>query len=121
MDGSFDLSKIISVIAENPELVNTVKGLLSSISTQAEKSETEKPKDIEVDSEPVSAHENETEASSDASTVKASTKPDDSHLLKKRRRKELLCALKPYVCHERSRAIDTMLSLSEVLEVLKEV
>ena len=34
-------------------------------------------------------------------------------------RKELLCALKPYVSSERAHAIDTMLSIIDVLDMMK--
>ena len=36
-----------------------------------------------------------------------------------RNRGELLCALKPYVSKERAQAIDSMLSIVEILDVMK--
>ncbi len=37
----------------------------------------------------------------------------------RRSRGELLCALKPYVSKERAQAIDSMLSIVEILDVMK--
>lgn len=120
MDGSFDLSKIISMVAENPELVAGFKSLISSsLANESNKSEdAAKTALIETEKE-ITEDNTETEATlSEAEPAIAGIKTDK--LIRKRRRKELLCALKPYVCKERSKAIDTMLSITEVLDVLKE-
>lgn len=93
-----DLSKIVGLIMENPRLIDEISSLVK-------KSENENPEPIKEDV-----------AQPDAHTVNSS-----SDGLKERaaRRTHLLGALKPYVSKERARAIDTMISISEMLDVMK--
>ena len=120
MDGSFDLSKIISMVAENPELVSSFKSMLSSVNTtESNKNGNSTINDEnQYESKPLEK-ENERQEKP-LETEPAIAEQKNTAILRKRRRKELLCALKPYVCSERSKAIDTMLSLTDVLDVLKE-
>lgn len=95
-----DLSKIVNLIMENPNLVEQIKGL-------AEKSKDENP--TEAQTEDIEAQENEVTAS----TYEIQ---NDSNKIK---RKDLLCALKPYVSEERGKAIDSMISIADILDMLK--
>ena len=113
MDGSLDLTGIISAIAENPELLGGLKSVLSSLVGSKSKPGENIDEEDKGASIPLADAQKDTEQTA---AEPAGVMPDQ----KKRRRKELLCALKPYVCTERSKAIDTMLSLSDVLDVLKE-
>ena len=116
MEG-FDLSRVISLISENPEIVTMIKGLMGgSVATAA-------PEDkaygdgisASQESDATDEADGDSEANAEEASIPLSAEPD----LKKRRRQDLLCALKPYVKGERGRVIDTMLSLNEVLDVLK--
>ena len=117
MDSSFDLSKIISAVSENPELIAGFKSLFSSSVFKSDSKEDEREKTEEPIEEAKNVFKENTENMEKESVAVA--KMSES-AVRKKRRKELLCALKPYVCNERSKAIDTMLSLTDVLDILKE-
>lgn len=114
MENSLDLSKIVSIIAQNPELITTIKGLLGSSEEKATDAgeALSQPKEAEA-SLPVSEQSADDKDKPNTVSVMA-----DETLIRRKRRKELLCALKPYVSHGRSKAIDSMLSFAEVLDVL---
>ena len=120
MDGSFDLSKIISMVAENPQLVAGVKSLLESAANTDETNSEANTSSCDIPKENTHCTDETNHETSECESEPAFAGQKNVKMLRKRRRKELLCALKPYVCPERSKAIDTMLSLTEVLEVLKE-
>ena len=99
-----DLSKIVNLIMENPKLIEEIKSMASGASESGDESE-------KAEAEAIFETEKE-------ETVKeASTPPITSS--EKIRRKDLLCALKPYVSPERARAIDSMLSVAEILDMIK--
>lgn len=103
MDGTQDISKIIGIIMENPDIIEKIK-------TLADK--TEIPTNEK--SEPLPTRE----AKPKAEAVSVSADTEDRGAVKQRRH-ELLSALKPYVKSERARAIDTMLSVIDVIDVMK--
>lgn len=92
-----DLSKIIGLIMENPELIEKIKEL----NTKTEVTESKKE-----------VSEEKKEIISEA--VTAAPESDKRH-----RRKELLHALKAYVSDERGRAIESMLSIADILDLMK--
>lgn len=93
-----DLSKIVGLIMENPQLIEEIANL-------AKKSEkpTAPEEDISV-----------TEDKPDEVAQAAIPIKDN-----KDRRMRLLCALKPYVSEGRAKAIDSIISISDMLEVMK--
>ena len=93
-----DLSKIVSLIMENPALIEQIRELT--------KADGEKTAETAVES-----HEEETPAVS-APVIK---EENPSRI----RRRELLSALKPYLSQTRAGAIDSMMSIAEILEVMK--
>ena len=97
-----DLSKIVNLIMENPKLIEEIRTL------------TEKKQDEKEDSEPTEATPTEERKEDSAPVINVSTGSVD-----KSRRRELLSALKPYVSKERAKAIDSMLSIADVLEIMK--
>ena len=107
MDGNQDISKIIGIIMENPDLIERIKSLAS------ENSESDTPSAAEAEQTPVinTSAEPKSTSSEGATYTRAQSK---------KRRRELLSALKPYVKDERARAIDTMLSVIDVIDVMKE-
>lgn len=121
MDSSFDLSKIIGMIAENPEIINLVKGLISQGGEHS--SEPSEESDSGEEAVKTSAEESKdgeyTDEGEDKVAEAVSLTAKGGIRDRRSKRRELLCALKPYVSKDRSRAIDTMLSFAEVLDVLK--
>ena len=93
-----DLSKIVGLIMENPKLIEEISALVK-------KSEDEKGEDEKGELE---------EPPKATPTVAA-----ESDSSRSQRRERLLCALKPYVSKERARAIDSMISIAEMLEVMR--
>jgi|GEM_PF-2810466 len=96
--GTPDISRIISVLMENPELIEQISALA------AEKKEEEEPT-------PAPPEEERTE------TVSASAKPEASSIHS--RREQLLSALKPYLSDERQKAIDSMMTFADILDAVR--
>lgn len=95
-----DLSKIVGLIMENPEIIEKIKELNSKSDTESDIKESEKEKaekETSVEDTPIIA-------------------PESS---KRTKRKELLNALKAYVSEERGRAIESMLSIADILDLMK--
>ena len=99
-----DISKIIGIIMENPDIIAKIKELAADSS--------EKDGSASVNSQ----------VTEEAAPVVNPTSDENSYskLQSKKRRRELLSALKPYVKNERAKAIDTMLSVIDVIDVMKE-
>ena len=100
-DGSTtpDLSKIVGLIMENPKLIEEI----SSLVKKSEREDAEEETVSEAPEKPLAER-----ANAPAETDERSQK-----------RTRLLGALKPYVSKERARAIDSMISIAEMLEVMK--
>ena len=94
-----DLSKIVSLIMENPHIIDEIKRL-------AENSEgTGDSSSITSEAPIIKTEETETSA------------PPVSHPKSKRRR-ELLTALKPYVSGERGQAIESIMTIADILDAM---
>ena len=96
MSNTPDISRLVSLIMENPQLVEQISNLAKSDSSDTQKAKAE-------ESAPPSAE------------VAASAPPEK----RINTRSELLRAMKPYLSESRGRAIDSMLSISGILEVMK--
>lgn len=101
---SIDVGRVIGLIMENPEIIEQISGLMKQKDGVAGPVEppTQDPTEI---SEPTSAEP----------TVKSHS--PISHT--RGHRTQLLGALKPYVSEERARAIDSMISIADILEMMK--
>ena len=88
--GTPDLSRIISVIMENPSLIEEISALASKKDVQIDKAEPE-------------------------ATVSTERPSADLHS----RREQLLSALKPYLSSERQKAIDSMMTFAEILDAVR--
>ena len=99
-----DLSKIISLIMENPSLIEQIKALTVKEGNSPEE------QSIETKNEPA---EGVTYTPPEAATYEE--KKPFGHS----RRKNLLYAIKPYVSGERSRAIETIVSIADILDMMK--
>ena len=106
MDGNQDISKIIGIIMENPDIIEKIKAL-------ADENAAGKTTEASADTLPTVKEERGGEGEQ-RDTDSTYGKRNAKH-----RRRELLSALKPYVKSERAKAIDTMLSVIDVLDVMK--
>lgn len=88
-----DLSRVINMIMENPSLVAQISAMANGIS------EDKPPEDA---------------PSETATPVIAEAQAPERHGSNRAR---LLSAMKPYLSKERGRAIDTMISIAEILEI----
>lgn len=98
-DGTNDLSRIVSLIMQNPQLISEISNLAKS--------------DVKPTEESPAPSDAESSTSVSASAV-AEERED-----RRNARSQLLCALKPYVSKERAGAIDSMISIAEILEVMR--
>ena len=89
-----DLSKIINLIMENPDIIERIKNLGKDESADGKDEVIAPPTD-----------------SGEEKEIAPQKKPS--------RRRELIYALKPYLSDERGRAIETMLSIADVLDMMK--
>lgn len=104
MDNSPDISKVINLIMENPELIASIKSMLG-------KEKEESTASIDESKTP---DEEAKETVAEAAVKEPEPKTDT-----RGRRNALLRALKPYVSGERAKAIDTMMSLADVMDIIK--
>ena len=89
--GTPDLSRIISVIMENPALIEEISALASKKEDRSEKADAAEP------------------------TASAENHSVNLHS----RREQLLSALKPYLSSERQKAIDSMMTFAEILDAVR--
>ena len=86
-----DISKIVGLIMENPSLIEEIRALAGE----------------------------ENESKEEAKTESAAFVPPPEKSGSASKRRELLGALKPYLSEERSRAVDKMLSFTDILEMMR--
>ena len=93
-----DISRIISLIMENPQLVEQISNLAKADSDES----------------------NEKESNTQES-VTTSVPPEQTadHNTKSNTRSQLLRAMKPYLSESRGRAIDSMISISGILDAMR--
>lgn len=98
-----DLSKIVGLIMENPKLIEEIKNLSSKAEGKEEVKLAEKEKT--------------SEANTELEEAEATIAPIEN--TSRIRRRELLSALKPYVSEERGKAIDSVMSIADILDVMR--
>ncbi len=104
-----DLSRVIELIMQNPSLISEIQGLVKNEDAQAS------PKEAVISELPPESAPEPKPAPAVQSSVNTST----AEISPKVKRAQLLSAMKSYVSPERAKAIDSMLSISEILEVMK--
>lgn len=97
-EGNLDLSRVVNIIMENP-------ALLEEIAKMAKNGGEERSEDRPISEEKAAP----TQAT--PSTYRGGYGRDD--------RARLLDALKPYVSPQRAKAIDSMISIADILDVMK--
>lgn len=120
MDSNADISKIIGMIMENPDIIEKIKNLTQKSS----ENENEYKEDSAIEKNEYKEKQNLDSLQKEEKTIDYIKEVSKEHIDKKgidkKRRNELLCALKPYISKKRSDAIDTMLSLFDIFEIMKE-
>lgn len=112
-ESGMDISKIVGLIMENPDIIEKIRALASGGSQNTEDGGDEGSAEVvntDTDSDTVTTVK--TEDKSTQTTAKINT--GTPH-----RRHDLLCALKPYVSKKRASAIDTALGIMDVLSIIK--
>ena len=92
-----DLGKIVSLIMENPDLISRIQGLAKGENAK------ETPTPVKEETEVIAPAEVSRPASVDP----------------KEKRNRLLGAMKPYLSSERAKAIDSVMSVVEILDMMK--
>ena len=90
-----DISRIVSVLMENPELIEQISTLVNEKPEETSQETVEEPK----------------------AEVEASVAPIEENI--RGRREHLLSALKPYLSDERQRAIDSMMTFADILAAVR--
>ena len=121
------LTDAINKLMANPEIISTVASALGNIGTQEKTAES---------SNGIADIDGEKDAQSDIrpdigelmkglapvlSTIKGSSPSSKTKNAESDRREALLCALKPYVSEGRREAIDYIIRISQVSDILKNI
>ncbi len=102
-NGTPDLSKIIGLIMENPRLIEEI----SNLAAESEKRDMAEESDASIATDTPTK-----ETSAEVTYTKQGTND-------RARRAHLLGALKPYLSNERAKAIDSMISIADILDMMK--
>ncbi len=102
---NMDVGRIVGLIMENPGLIEQIANLAKRSSSDAEEKPKEEP--------PVS------EAAAIERTEPVASQPTYAPPRERVNRAHLLGALKPYVSQERAKAIDSMISIADILDMMR--
>ena len=100
-----DLSRIVNLIMENPSLVSQIKALADKPTESVDTDITDTDEAVGENTEEV--------AQLTQKTVSTPTPVPHS------RRKDLLVALKPYLSEQRGKAMETMMSIVDIIDMMK--
>lgn len=103
MSDTPDLSKIVSLIMENPHLISEISALAKGGASSDRSEDIQSPEDS-------SGKKEESEPP---------TSGDGSRVGRGERRVKLLTAMKPYLKDERKRSLDTVLTVAEMLDMIR--
>ena len=98
-----DIAKIVSLIMENPALVEQIKELAA-----------QEQNNTETKTEATEANTTKSESNTEEATSIHNTGTRNP-----RRRGELLEALKPYMSDERRRALDSFVAIADILDMMR--
>ena len=104
---SIDIAKVVNLIIENPGLIQQISGLVKQNKPTTEAVENTLP-------EP-----QKEQVTMDNTAEPTVARPTYASLNQRSNRAQLLGALKPYVSEERAKAIDSMISIADVLDIMK--
>ena len=102
---NLDISRVVGLIMENPQLIEQIANL-------AKQKDQEPPPETAEIEESVT----ETKVEEPANLSVPTYQEQNGH---RNDRARLLGALKPYVSKERAKAIDSMISIADILEMMR--
>ena len=98
-----DIARVVSLIMENPRLIEEISSMVNNSGDEHEGDEVAR-----------------SEEKKDPDTAQASQNIEKEERTPSRKnRSELLSALKPYVSKERAQAIDSMITIVNILDTMK--
>lgn len=97
-----DISKVIGLIMENPQLIEQISSMAKGYGESTRPAPPEEPQAIAAPIEKAEPTNAPTYSSRDKSN-----------------RAQLLGALKPFVSPERAKAIDSMITIADILDVMR--
>ena len=97
-----DISKVIGLIMENPQLIEQISSMAKGYGEPTKPASTEEPQSIAAPIE-----------KAEPTSVPTYSTRDKSN------RAQLLGALKPFVSPERAKAIDSMITIADILDVMR--
>ncbi len=100
-----DLSRIVSLIMQNPDLIRQIEALAKENTTNEEDASNAVPQIPEIST-----------ATDTAATTPAMTQPRNAD--KREKRTQLLSALRPYVSEKRGKTIDTLLGAMDLWDLV---
>ena len=109
-----DLGKIIELIMKNPELISKIRELADD---GGESSVPIESADVTVEGEEMIAEQKSGDAAEEVAALPKIEAPNDTR--ERSRRNELLRALKPYVSSERGKAIESMMTIADILDLMR--
>ena len=101
---NIDVGRVIGLIMENPQLIEQIANLAKGQDKAGEEQPTE---------------EKATEEILQTEAAPAVSQPTYSNGYERVNRAQLLGALKPYVSKERAKAIDSMISIADILDMMR--
>jgi hypothetical protein len=106
-EGTPDLSRVVSLIMENPGLIEQISGLVKSEMKEEPRAQ-ESESQVEKSEPAVMQKETPTKEASATPFVGA-----------RQNRARLMSALKPYVSESRQKALDSFLSIADILDMMR--
>ena len=103
---SIDIGKVIGIIMENPQLIEQIASLAKQSTPSTNVPEEAMPAPTEI-------------AAKEDVVPTATTPTYKSETHGRSNRAQLLGALKPYVSEDRAKAIDSMISIADILDMMK--
>ena len=110
MSGTPDLTRVINLIMENPALIEEIAALAKKDNAREETDSTASPV---AEAEAVSASAQVPSGERASEAVVATPRGRSP-------RNELLGALKPYLSNERAKAIDSMMTIADIFDMMRE-
>ena len=111
-NSSVDLSKVISLIMENPKLINEIKAMTQGDArSDGIPDQTASSTESSLDKRAEEAAELPTQAEGVSEALGSDTG--------RKNRKRLLAAFKPYLSDDRKKAVDSIVSIVDIIDAMK--
>ena len=107
-EGAPDISRIINLIMENPKLIEEITALAKK--DAAENADADSKSDLPT---------NEEIEDKNSKSIKGSAEPTYPGVSGNKNRARLLSAFKPYLSGQRAKAVDSIITIADILDVMK--